>query len=265
MTAVLAAVTAWCIQISHTHPQVLDFGEEDQLLEQVHFSTDGVLSRQWLDEMLSKHLQSEELASIDIHRLDSALEGCGQVREATVRRIYPDALGVTVREHTPVMRIRVADAHGQPETMLVAQTGHIYSARDYAEVALERLPFVGGVRLRRQSGGYAPIAGMEVVTDLLEQARHYAPELYARFRVVMLDDFDGRTDVPWATIRVRTRGLGDIVFSPEDFNRQISRLVSIVDAMDPVQRRDLQRIDLTPPDRAAVRIAHSPSSPYHRR
>src|SRR5690606_22442883 len=75
-----------------------------QLLREIVFTTDGVLSKAWVEEVLALP-ENPEIMSIDIHRKKADLEEHGQVKSAVIRRL-PDQLVIDIRERRPVVRIR---------------------------------------------------------------------------------------------------------------------------------------------------------------
>lgn len=261
--AVLAIIFGG-MHLYRTNPELLQVGESRQKLEVLQFDTDGVLTQDWAESVLFIQ-PGVDYMSLDIVALDHQLEAQGQVLEATVQRIFPNALKISVREHKPVLRMRVADASGKPQDMLVAETGDVFWGHNYPAATLRGLPYLGGVTLKQAGESYARIPGIPVVAELLDTARYSIPEIYSRWQVVMLNDFDGRVDVPWAVIRVRSREMGEIVFRPTEFSRQINRLASILEDVGTRRNVSLRRIDLTFEDRAAVQIARDTSSTSYRR
>lgn len=251
--ACFVGIVFWCIHIADTNPRALQLGSADQAVKHIYLETDGVLNDAWLAEVMPI-ARGTWLSHVDIVALDRLLESHGQVRKATVRRVYPDALRVTLYEHSPVMRMRIKSRN---ETLLVSETGDVFRSDYYSPATVDALPFVAGLKLIARKDGFAPVAGVPIVAELLEKTRVSMPDLYADWLQIMLDRFDERTDAPWSSIKVRTRRGWQITFRPHDFDQQLNRLTSILSTIEPERYDEKWLIDLTPEDRAAVRVAGS--------
>ncbi|MDR1788898.1 MAG: hypothetical protein LBR12_00815, partial [Opitutaceae bacterium] len=108
-------------------------------------------------------------------------------KAAGVSRKFPDTRVVRSGERLPVARLMARVGDGPAEALLAARDGVLYKGRGYPPGLEAGLPWLDGVRLSRAGAGFAPIEGMETVSDLLEQARTDAPELYRDIRVVSLE------------------------------------------------------------------------------
>lgn len=255
-SAALGAAGLWFVGFSDRKgPSAVGLPRDEEGFEVLYFETDGVLTRQWLWEQLPFG-KGVPLMEIDIVALDAALERVGQVRSATVRRVFPSALQVSLQERCPVLRIRVADQKGQTHEWLIAEDGEVFEGEGYPRATLERLPYLGGVHLKREGTRYVPLEGVPVVAHLLAEACERVPEFYKGWRVVLLDDFQGRSEVQWASIRVRTDNMGELIFRTNDFAQQLQRLRTLVANIPPDQLGRVERIDLTLHNKAAVRVSN---------
>ncbi|MFA5058006.1 MAG: FtsQ-type POTRA domain-containing protein, partial [Opitutaceae bacterium] len=156
-------------------------------LKQVVFATDGRLERAWLDETLMLPKQAS-LMTLDLRALERRLLASGQVKSVVLRRRFSDnTLEVTVEERTPVARLMVQAGEGSPRLRLAARDGVVYEGVGYERAALERLPWLAGLQLRRAAkGGFEPIEGMERIAELLTAAGGLVPQLCAGWQVVSL-------------------------------------------------------------------------------
>jgi len=138
------------------------------------------------------------------------------VKGVVVTKNFPSTLLVTVAERSPVARLRVETGRD----LLVARDGVVFDGKGYARDLLETLPWLDGVKLSRTKAGFAPLAHMEVVADLLVKARNEAPQLYQSWRVLDLSRMESD-----AEIEVRSSEIPRIIFSTElDFFTQLTRL-----------------------------------------
>lgn len=195
-------------------------------LREIEVRGDGVLGRAWVENTLGVR-PGVPLMSLDLDVLRDRLLQSGQVRVAVVARRFPDVLAVTLEERSPVLRVRARTADGAEHQLFVARDGFVFNGEGYDDSVLAALPWLAGTTLARNlSGdGFAPVPGIESVSDLLGTARASAPWLAKDFQVVSLSRYarDG-------VIVVRTPEVGEVVFGTrDDFYRQIARLDYILD------------------------------------
>lgn len=249
---------AW--HLKKTHPEMFRFTKSRHQLENVILKTDGVIDDHWLRQATGLN-NGKPLSDIDIGKLDSRLESYGQIDSATIELHYPHALVVELKENTPIFRVRVAEpGDKEPKDLLVSRKGRVFAGNGQTHNMLNRLPYLVGVELKKRNHVYRAIQKVEDVAPLVETARQDYPELYAQWRFVSLENYDGRKDVPWAVVRIHTRDRGQWLFSPYDYHTQLKRLDKILAQVDPQDKEQITRIDLTHKNRAAVRIARSPMS-----
>jgi hypothetical protein len=188
--------------------------------------TDGVLDDAWLAEALALPKQAS-LTDLDLDKLRTRLLADQQVVSATLTRHFPDRLIVQITERAPVARV-TTEAGGQRHVFLVARDGVVYDGKDYDAGLLATLPWLDGIELVPQKGGFRPLAGMTAVADLLATARLEAEHLYATWSVVSLAHLDADHQ-----IEVRTkRGPCTIYFSTRDgYFRQLGKLNYIWDQL----------------------------------
>lgn len=203
------------------------------------FVTDGVLTKEWVDGVL--HLpRNSSLMSLDLVALRNRLLSYGQVRGVVLTRNFPDKLGVTLQERTPVARVQAADASGHPQQLLVAKDGVVYEGINCDLQMLGTLSFLDGIKLMRSASGFRPIEGMDVVSDLLATAQLQAPHLYRGWQVVSLARLADAGEIV-----VRSQEIPAIVFSRrEDYFRQLSRLDYVMDAMKRLPEPAIKTVNL---------------------
>ncbi len=212
-------------------------------LRNVYFQTDGVLTRDWLMERLDLP-QDIALADVNIAAIRSQLAAEGQTREVSVEKRFPDAVVVSVKERRPILRLVIVDASGRRGLRLVDAEGQVYQGAHYAADQLEPLPFLDVSSIEREGEGYAPVAGVETVWELMQVASQGYPEIFKEWRILSVRNFNGDPEELGATISVITRGKEELVFAPEGFDKQLSRLRTIYahleeNAVGPVRRVDL--------------------------
>lgn len=191
---------------------------------QVAVTTDGVLTREWVEAQLAVP-RNATLMSLDLDALRDKLLRHAQVRVASVSRQFPDRLVVALQERTPVARVQVQDGSGPARAMLVAADGVVFAGINHEHTVVAGLPWLAGFSLRRAGSGYAPIAGMEAAARLITTAQIEAPWLYDNWAIISLARLAEHGEL------VVTSGQRqEFVFAAgEDFHRQLARLDYILD------------------------------------
>ena len=210
-------------------------------LKRVVLSTDGVLNQAWLDQTLALP-KTASLMNLDLAAGERRLLASGQVRSVVLRRRFADnTLAVTLQEREPVVRMMVQVGGAEPGERLVAADGVIYEGAGYEPAVLNRLPWLGGVRLRRSANhGFEPLAEMRRTAELLRTAQALVPELFAGWQVVSLAGFASDHE-----ITVRSSLIPEIVFDVRrEFPQQLARLDYVVDFLRTKGAPPMQRIDL---------------------
>jgi hypothetical protein len=180
--------------------------------------TDGAHTPAWLVRTLALPADAT-LMELDLEQLHRRLLDDGQVLGARLTRHFPDRLVVHVMERVPVARV-MAEWVGRRFPLLVARDGTIFPGEGYAEKMLNALPWLDGVALVRHGDGFAPIAGMHAVADLLAKAQVEAPHLYRTWNVVSLARYELDRE-----LEVRTFNRTTIVFNAAHlFLPQLGRL-----------------------------------------
>lgn len=193
--------------------------------------TDGVLDKSWLARTLALPADAT-LMGLDLQALRRRLMNDAQVASASVIRNFPDTLTVRISERSPVARLMAQAPGGAASVLLVSRDGAAFAGTGFDAAVVGTLPWVDGVTLLRRGAGFAPIAGMETVGDLIASAKLEAENLYRGWQVVSLARLatDGEIDV-------QTRQGARIIFSArEDYLRQIAKLdLVFADSKDPTK------------------------------
>ena len=230
-------------------------------LKQVVFDADGVLDRAWLDQTLALP-KNASLMKLDLAALESRLLASGQAQAVVLRRRFADnTLVVTVQERIPVARLMVQVGATSPRLLLVARDGVVYEGTGYARMALDLLPWLDGVPLRRtQRHGFEPIAGMDRIAALLTTAQGLVPDLCAGWQVVSLARFASDQEIV-----VHSREIPEIIFDAradvrEDFPRQLARLNHIVEFLHTRGAPPMQRVNFALGSQVPVELQDSAST-----
>ncbi len=216
---------AWeVVQLWQHDPMKLAAPVKSDPLRTIKLTTNGVLNEEWVVQKLALP-RGVALMELNLEALQTQLLADRQVRTAVLTRKFPDTLVVTLQERSPDVRLRVADRSGQPRDYLVARDGMVFPGVNYAPELVASLPWLDGVTLAPLvGGGFAPVAGLETVADLLETAQVNVPNQRRTWRVVGMDRF-----ASYGEIVVRSEHAREIVFGlRDDFLTQVALLDAVL-------------------------------------
>lgn len=235
VVVVLVLSLVWAItETLNEQPGGISRSVNSTPVREISVATDGVLDQDWITRTLALP-RSATLMELDMLQLRDRLLRSGQVRNATVARLFPETLAVTLAERTPVARVMAQLPDGVTRELLVARDGVVYDGTGYGSDLVKSLVWLDGVKLVRNGDRFRPIAGMEVASDLLAKARNEAPHLYATWQVISLARLDSD-----AEILVLTTTVEKITFSAaDDFFRQLAQLDLLIDTVPPLREVNL--------------------------
>lgn len=242
----------WAIIAFKHREEPIQIATPSKPVGRVLFNTNGVLPSSWLGSVIELR-RDTTMMEIDIHAMKQQLEAHGQVKSASVERQFPDALKIDLKEHEPVLRMRVMGAEEQPELRIVSREGTIYEGVGYPQATLRKLPYV--VPYRHPEGGFRPLRGIDKVANLLETARRTQPNFYKTWQLVSLEHYSGDPELPGQVIEVRTSMVPRIIFGfNTDFAQQLDRLAVVLNYVQDRGNPAIRRIDLSLKDFAAVQF-----------
>jgi hypothetical protein len=198
------------------------------VVSRITLRTDGVLNDKWISRALDMK-RGMDIDKLDVAAVRAKLLAIGQVKSAAVTLKMPGDLVVELREQSPVMKARVQLSPGIVKTLLISREGVVYEGFNYPDGTLRALPWVEGLTIRKNPGGkdYAPLTGLEPVTNLLETARTGWPYLYRDWNSVSLARYKG-ADSQVSLLEVTTRSTGRLVFSVRNFDSQLRKLEMVL-------------------------------------
>jgi cell division septal protein FtsQ len=243
------------VYLYKSNPSFFYAGGSSDSVKHINFKTDGVLTQQWVESKLGIG-KDVGLMTLDIHALDLKLESEGQVESATIKRSFPDTLIVSIKERIPAFKLMAGEGVNATE-LIVSRDGTIYKGSNYSAQVLQQLLWITGVNIKRTDNGYSSLECIPLATELVDVARKEMPSLVSNWISVDCRDFDGRANVAWALIRVKTHSIGEIAFVPRDFSQQLVRLDSILSSMDVANYSQIKKIDLSLSDHSTVKLADS--------
>lgn len=243
----------WAVITVKNREEQIQITPASKPIERIIFDTNGVLPDAWVSSVIDLR-PGMSMMEADIHALKKQLEGEGQVKSASVERVFPSDLRILVTEHNPVMRLVLEGKDGRRLQRIVASDGTVYDGIGYPKATLRNLPFVQPHR--RADGGFFPMSGIERVSELLERVRKNEPKLFKTWQVVSLEHYTGDLELPGQVIEIRSTVVPRIIFSASsDYDRQLDRLDYILDYVQNHGNPSLERIDLSLRGSAAVQFS----------
>ena len=219
-------------------------------VKRVLFDTNGVLDEAWLSDVIQIN-RNMKLMDINIFELKYSLESFDQVLEAKVIRIFPDALRVELIEEVPMFKLKMQSSEGVNFVRCVGRTGVVYDGMGYAEAHLEQLPYL--IPYRHLNQRYLPINGLDYVAPLISLLEEKGLTERIRLQSISLENFSGDTDFPGQIIELKSDLIPRILFGAySDYPEQVSRLNYILSYINGSGNPDVERVDLSLKDSAAV-------------
>lgn len=253
LVAGLIGLIIWLSSVIKNREEPIQIHTPSREIEQIIFETDGVLPDRWLGSVIQLS-KGTTMMEIDIHSMKQSLENERQVVSASVERVFPSTLKISIKEHQPVLQISVQSSEGKTSQRLVARDGTIYEGVGYPKATLTRLPFVQPYQ--RSDGSVQPMKGIEKVAELLDAARVKQPKFYRSWKVVSLEYYSGDDSLAGEVIEVRSSFVPRIIFGTSaDFGQQLDRLKVILDYVRARGNPSMKRIDLSLRDSAAVQFS----------
>ncbi|MGJ8640938.1 MAG: cell division protein FtsQ/DivIB [Opitutaceae bacterium] len=244
---------AWVVITLKNRDTAIEISTPSKPIERILFDTDGVLPDRWLSTVINLR-PGMSLMDADIHKLKAELEIQGQVKSASVARVFPSDLKITIEERTPTLRMAVPGKNGSQELKLVARDGTVYKGAGYPTSMLKHLPFVQPYL--SPEGKYLPMRGISRVAELLDYSRKNTPKLYGTWRVVSLEHYSGDLELPGQIIEIRSSWVPRIIFSAGvDYGQQLDRLNYILAYVQERGNPSIERIDLSLRGSAAVQFS----------
>ncbi len=224
-------------------------------VRQVVLNTDGVLKQEWLQKTLD--IQANvDLREVDIRSLVNQLLRVGQVRGVRVRREYPDQIVFDVQEYHPFAKMVVQEPNGERMLLMVSMEGHVYHGISYPLRIWQELPFLSGVEMQRTHNGFLPIPGMERVVELWQTARVHFPHFLTEWTRVDISGYNPHRSPYLGVIRIRSKMIPEIVFTPREYRSQLEKLENIQYRYRNQLPGGVLRVDLTSLSQGVVMPAH---------
>ena len=226
----------------------IDFGlwravEKTQIvqpLEQVFFSTDGVLQKNWFLANVKVPF-GEGLMAIKLNDLQRRFLQYKQIKEVEIAREFPNALRIQVKEHRPCAKVLLVK-NGKRSVGLVSTEGVIFEPVQYDRQQIAGYPTLSDVPKTLMQDG--KIVGFRSVFRLLQFLNFNAPDVFQAVRGLSLRHYDPFLERKWQSIEFDIGGTWTLVFPIEQPEVALAKLRSILRSLSPHQRKNLRRLNV---------------------
>jgi len=249
----VAGGIAYSVHFFRSHESQIILAGRSDLVRRINFKSNGELDYQWFEHNVAWP-QDKTIMEIDIFAIKQMLEKKGQIASAVVSRKFPDELHIEIIEREPVLRARVQSEKGEKKEVYVARDGTVYFHENYKKIKKKHLPYLGGVRFKRDDDHILSLPGMDVISQLLDTARLNYPNIFESWKVVSCEEFDGLNEFSDEIIKIRSSIVREIIFTPFDFNRQLDQLARVIKYSERNHIYNIKRIDLSISDQVAVQF-----------
>ena len=211
-----------------------------QPLEQVFFSTDGVLQKNWFLANVKMPF-GEGLMTIDLNALQQRCLQYKQIEAVYITREFPNALRIQVKEHQPCAKVLLMK-NVKRSVGLVSTEGMIFEPVGYNKKQLATYPTLSDVPKTLMKDG--KIVGFRSVFRLLQFLNTHAPDVFQAVRGLSLRHFDPFLERKWQSIEFDIGGAWTLVFPLEQPEAALSKLRSILRSLSLQQRKNLRRLNV---------------------
>ncbi|MDR0755328.1 MAG: FtsQ-type POTRA domain-containing protein [Puniceicoccales bacterium] len=234
VSSLLVIAFKWC---AHFHKPLLC----PQPLRKIIFTSDGVLSENWLRRHVSIPL-GKDLMHIDLGYIKTQLETYSQVASAVITRKFPDTLAIEIKELKPVAKLFVS-TQGKRCVRLISAEGKLFTPVAYTKYGIKTLPTLSDVTVQIIQEGQI-LKFNRIYTLWVELMRQH-PDVYATIVQISLKNFDPLLEEKWLQVDLKTSHDQHLIFNCTDVNAQMRKLKGVLYALTSSQRSQLLRIDLS--------------------
>ena len=206
---------------------------QTQPLQQLVFSTDGVLTESWFVEHVPIPWQ-KELLSIDLEKLQKHILQFSQIKMCEIQRQFPNALKLSLIECKPCAKVAIA-YKGQRKLFLVDETGKLFKPINLKKEFIRQLPTLADLAGNLFSKNN--IVGFPALSELLLFLKNNAPDLLQHAQYISLKHFDPFLEKKWQVIDIRLRSKFTIQFPLQDMEEALKKLKAILRSLSDQQLR----------------------------
>jgi hypothetical protein len=152
-----------------------------------------------------------------------------------------------------MFKLKMQTSQGGEFLRCVSESGLVYEGIGYPEAFLEALPFL--IPYRHSNQKYLPINGLNYIAPLIDLLKEEGLIERIRLQSISLENFSGDAEFPGQIIEVNSGLIPRILFSAyNEYPKQVARLNYILSYVNGSGNREIERVDLSLRDSAAVQF-----------
>ena len=213
---------------------------QTQPLQQLSFSTDGILTEAWFVDHIRIPWQ-KELLSIDLEKLQKHILQISQIRTCEIQREFPNTLQIALIERQPYAKVAIA-YKGQRKLLLVDESGKLFNPINYKKDFIRQLPSLAEIPNNLFSKGR--IVGFPAISELLTFLKNNAPDVLQHAQYISLKHFDPYLEKKWQVVDIRLRAKFTIQFPLQAMEEGLKKLKAILRSLSNQQRKSLKKINV---------------------
>ena len=190
------------------------------------------------------------VSDVNIFAIKGAIDALGQVKSASVERVFPDVLRIKTSEYKPIAKAKI-EINSSIKEYLLAETGEFFEPSCMPVEVFNSLPTVQGLNIVLENGKPLPYRHAKTVTNFLRYANARMPEQASKWNTLRLGALDSRI-LP--LIEVVTQDGVKIIFLPENLKKQFDRLDYILRYSVQKPLLNIEKIDLSLDNRSDVKL-----------
>ncbi len=212
-----------------------------QPLEQLKFSTNGVLDKAWLVNHVTLPWK-QSLLSIDLEKLQQQILKFTQIESVNLCRDFPNTLEITLKEREAFAKLLLKNGK-QSRLGLVDKNGNIFSPIKYQREVLKIYPILTGVSKKIVANNQ--IIGFSDIVYLLNVLKEKSPDLYAAISRVSLKHFDPFLEKKWRIVDVEIGKSWVITFPLQTPEVALNNVSVILKSLSVQQRKMLKKMNVS--------------------
>ena len=212
-----------------------------QRLEQVKFSSDGMLTEAWFYKTIPLPWK-EQLMKVDLSKLQMEILQYSQVKSVEIMREFPSCIHVHIHEQKACAKILLSQK-GKRKLLLITSDGKLFSPVGYKKAVLMVLPTISG--LHKSLLAQQKIVQFEAIAQFVKQLQIEVPDVYDRITSISLKHFDPSLDEKWWILELHLKG-GLIATMPiMKASEAFQKWKLIFKNLSQQQKASLKKIDLS--------------------
>lgn len=173
-----------------------------QRLEQVKFSSDGMLTEAWFLNTIPLPWK-EQLMKVDLAQLQQEILQYSQVEAVEIIREFPSSIHVHIHEKKACAKTLLSQK-GKRKLLLITSQGEFFAPIGYTRSILMVLPTISG--LHKGLLANQKIVQFEAIAQFIHLLQMEVPDVYDRMSSLSLRHFDPSLEEKWWILDLHLKG-----------------------------------------------------------